>query len=96
MADERLPWNEHASAVGRSVTATESSATLLFEGTLLDVARALATWSAADLSRVRVSLPDRHAAPRSFDGYALVAVIERSEREALSRRIGFPLRGSQR
>ena len=94
MAEERLPWNEHASAVGRSASATEPSATLLFEGTLLDVARALATWSAADLSRVRVSLPDRHAPPRSLDGYALVAVIERSEREALSRRIRLPVSGN--
>lgn len=79
MEKDGIPWNERAAAVGRSAVGGDESATLLFEGTLLEVAASLSKWRKKDLHGVRISLPDRHVAPRSFQGEALIEVVERSK-----------------
>jgi len=88
-ANDDLPWKERATAVGRSGASEATEAMLLFEGTLLEVARSLACWSERDLRRVRLSMPDRQVAPRSFEREALVEVIARSKAVALRQRLGM-------
>lgn len=87
MQDDGIPWKEHATAVGRSEEGGDDSATLLFEGSLLQAAIRLSHWTRKDLRGVRVSLPDRHAAPRSFQGSALEELITRSK--VVARRVSF-------
>lgn len=70
-----MPWTETAIAVLRTSSGETS---ILYEGPLLDVALSLGRSKPPDLMQVRVSLPDRHAAPRTFDGAALLALIDLS------------------
>jgi hypothetical protein len=81
MAFGNVPWSEPATAISRSMGASEFSATVLFEGTLLQVALALSKRSRTDLKNVRVSLPERQAAPRTFEGDALYALLDRAALE---------------
>lgn len=90
MEDDQIPWKERAVAVGRSAVGGDESATLLFEGTLLEVAASLAKWRKKDLHGVRISLPDRPVAPRSFQGEALIEVIERSKIVKRRMRLDMP------
>ena len=75
MVDDTIPWAEHAVAVLRSQE-TVGDTSILFEGPLLQVVGSLLRARRRDVRHVRVSLPDRSVAPRSFDGAALLALMD--------------------
>jgi hypothetical protein len=75
MTDGAIPWTEHAVAVLRSQE-TVGDTSILFEGPLLQVVGSLLRARRRDVRHVRVSLPDRCVAPRSFDGAALLALMD--------------------
>ena len=64
-------WNENAVAVERRL----GEAVILGEGTLAALVAGLQNLTSSALSRVRVSMPDRHVPPFSFDGQELVELV---------------------
>lgn len=64
-------WNENAVAVERR----QGVFVIIGEGTLAALAAGLQTLTSGALSRVRVSMPDRHVPPFSFEGQGLVESI---------------------
>lgn len=64
-------WNENAVAV-RSI---QNDRIILCEGSLSQVVATLRTCTAAMREDVRVSLPDRRTAPRTFEGRGLEALL---------------------
>jgi len=73
-----FPWNENATLV-RTVGASQpddQSATILFEGPLLALAMKVRAMKPGDRRGLRLSLPDRHVRPRTFQDDALTALVD--------------------
>lgn len=64
-------WNEQAVAVERQY----GEAVIVCEGSLAAVVAALQAVKPGRFSGIRVSLPDRHAAPFSFEGASLQTLL---------------------
>ncbi len=64
-------WNEQAVAVERQ----HGEAVIICEGRLAAVVAALHTVKPGRFAGIRVSLPDRHAAPFSFEGSSLRSLL---------------------
>jgi hypothetical protein len=73
-----FPWKEQATLVRfLSVDKPHDQASeILFEGPLLAVAQRVRAMPARERRGLRLSLPDRHARPHSFQDDALTALIE--------------------
>lgn len=69
-------WNEHAVAVERQ----HGEAVIICEGPLAAVMATLQPVGPVRFSGIRVSLPDRRAAPSSFERKALRTLLEDPER----------------
>ena len=72
------PWKESATLV-RTAAAGQSddqSSTILFEGPLLALAKKVQAMSPVDRRGLRLSLPDRHVRPHTFQDDALMALVE--------------------
>lgn len=80
-----VPWSERANAVWQSMENGELKTELICEGSLLDVATTFFGWRPHDLAAIRVILPQRFKARRSFQGAALVAMVAASNVERLRR-----------
>jgi hypothetical protein len=71
LGGEMAVWKENAVAVERR----NGEMVIIGEGTLASLAAGLRTLKVTALNGVRVSLPDRQAAPFSFEGAGLVALL---------------------
>ena len=74
-----LPWKEQATLVRLPTAeqADDQSSTILFEGSLLALAVRVRNMKASERRGLRLSLPDRHVRPHSFQGEALADLIDR-------------------
>jgi len=73
-----FPWNENATLV-RTVGAgqpDDQSTAILFEGPLLALAMKVRAMKPGDRRGLRLSLPDRHVRPRTFQDDALTALVD--------------------
>lgn len=71
-------WKENAVAVERR----QGEAVIVCEGALADVVATLLAVKPGRLAGIRVSLPDRHAAPYSLQGEVLQDLLADPERPA--------------
>jgi hypothetical protein len=69
-------WKDTAVAVEQR----QGEAVIVCEGTLARVIATLKTVRPARLGGIRVSLPDRHTSPYSFDGWSLQALLDDAAR----------------
>ncbi|HXH15410.1 MAG TPA: hypothetical protein VNJ10_04700 [Sphingomonas sp.] len=73
-----FPWKENGTLV-RQISASASgdeSGEILFEGTLLAMVRKVRAIDRNDRKGLRISMPDRHVRPYSFQGEALSSLVE--------------------
>ena len=73
-----FPWKEQATLV-RLLNVDhpdDQTSAILFEGPLLAVARKVRAMPALERRGLRLSLPDRHVRPHTFQDEALTALIE--------------------
>lgn len=73
-----LPWKENATLVRMASAAQpdDQSCEILFEGPLLALAKRLRAMKPLERRGLRVSLPDRHVRPHTFQEDGLAALIE--------------------
>ena len=71
-------WNETAVAVERR----KGQMVLIGEGTLASLAAALCPLRPGVLSGIRVSMPDRHVPPFTFEGRGLTELLKDDRRPA--------------
>ena len=73
-----FPWKENATLVriGSVNQVGDQSSEILFEGTLLALAKKVHAMKPLDRRGLRLSLPDRHVRPHTFQDEALAALIE--------------------
>ncbi|RYF50402.1 MAG: hypothetical protein EOO38_05720 [Cytophagaceae bacterium] len=69
-------WNENAVAVERR----GDESVIIGEGTLAALVAGLKTLRASALNGVRVSMPDRHVPPFTFEGQGLVELLKDARR----------------
>lgn len=69
-------WNENAVAVERR----GDESVIIGEGTLAALVAGLQTLGASALKGVRVSMPDRHVSPFTFEGQGLVELLKDARR----------------
>ena len=69
-------WNENAVAVERR----GDESVIIGEGTLAALVAGLKTLRASALKGVRVSMPDRHVPPFTFEGQGLVELLKDARR----------------
>ncbi|SFN72310.1 hypothetical protein SAMN05428984_0392 [Sphingomonas sp. OK281] len=79
-----LPWKEQATLVRMPTAdqADDQSSTILFEGSLFALAVRLRDMKASERRGLRLSLPDRHVRPHSFQGETLADLIDRIPKAA--------------
>lgn len=73
-----FPWKENATLV-RTAAAGQSddqASEILFEGTLLALAKKVQVMKQPDRRGLRLSLPDRHVRPHTFQDDALAALVD--------------------
>lgn len=73
-----FPWKENATLVRTGVAgqSDDQSSEILFEGPLLSLAMRIKAMKAVDRRGLRLSLPDRHVRPHTFQDDALAALID--------------------
>ncbi len=73
-----FPWNEQATLVrlSRADRAVDEASVILLEGPLLALAKKVRAMKAVERQGLRMSLPDRHVRPHTFQDEALTALIE--------------------
>ncbi len=74
----KFPWKEQATLV--RIVGTDrpdnQAGEILFEGPLLELARKVRAMPAIQRRGLRMSLPDRHVRPHTFQDESLAALIE--------------------
>lgn len=75
---KKLPWNEQATLIRLSATdgIGDHGFEILFEGPLLQLAKRVRAMPALERRGLKISLPDRHVRPHTFQNEALTALIE--------------------
>lgn len=73
-----FPWKEQATLVRllNVNRADDQTGDILFEGPLLALARTVREMPAVERRGLRISLPDRHVRPHTFQDDSLSALIE--------------------
>jgi len=73
-----FPWKENATLVRTAAAgrADDQSSEILFEGPLLAVAKKVQAIKPLDRRGLRLSLPDRHVRPHTFQDDALTALVD--------------------
>ena len=73
-----FPWKENATLVRTAAAGQlgDQSSELLFEGPLLALAIRVKAMKSVDRRGLRLSLPDRHVRPHTFQDDALAALID--------------------
>lgn len=73
-----FPWKEQATLVRllNVNRADDQTGDILFEGPLLALARRVREMPAVERRGLRISLPDRHVRPHTFQDDSLSALIE--------------------
>jgi hypothetical protein len=73
-----FPWKENATLVRTAAEgkADDQSSEILFEGPLLELAKRVQSMKPLDRRGLRLSLPDRHVRPHTFQDDALSALVE--------------------
>ena len=76
MAD--FPWKENATLVRMAAAGQtdDQSTELLLEGSLLSLAKKVQAMKPFDRRGLRLSLPDRHVRPHTFQDDALAALVD--------------------
>lgn len=72
------PWNEHATLVRfrKGDNTDDQASEILSEGSLLSLAKKVRSMKAIERRGLRMSLPDRHVRPHTFQDESLLALIE--------------------
>lgn len=73
-----FPWTENATLVriASAGRADDQSSEILFEGPLLAVAKKVRAMKPLDRRGLRLSLPDRHVRPHTFQDDTLTALVD--------------------
>ena len=73
-----FPWQENATLVRMAAAGQtdDQSTELLFEGSLLALAKKVQAMKQPDRRGLRLSLPDRHVRPHTFQDEALSALVD--------------------
>ena len=73
-----FPWEEHATLVRMAAAGQtdDQSTEILFEGSLLALAKKVQSMNQADRRGLRLSLPDRHVRPHTFQDDAWAALVD--------------------
>ena len=73
-----FPWTERATLVRilKSDTADQRAKEVLFEGSLLDLVKRIRSMRATERHGLRLTLPDGHARPHTFQAESLSALVE--------------------
>ena len=74
MVEGMIPWAAEATVVKMPLHAG-GDPELVFEGTLADAVAYLRQPNRAEIIRYRVSLPNRHEQPRSYQGLTLLELL---------------------
>jgi hypothetical protein len=74
----KFPWNERATLVRltKADRAEDEAHVILLEGPLLALAKKVRAMKVVERRGLRMSLPDRHVRPHTFQDEALTALIE--------------------
>jgi len=72
------PWKEQATLVRfiKTESADDQAGEILSEGSLLSLAKKVRSMKAIERRGLRMSLPDRHVRPHTFQDGSLLALIE--------------------
>lgn len=73
-----FPWKENATLVRMAAAGQpdDQSSEILFEGSLITLAKKVKAMKPIDRRGLRLSLPDRHVRPHTFQDDALAALVE--------------------
>ncbi len=73
-----FPWKENATLVRTPASgqADDQSSEILFEGPLLELAKRVQSMKPVDRRGLRLSLPDRHVRPHTFQDGALSVLVD--------------------
>lgn len=73
-----FPWKENATLVRTAAAGwgDDQSSEILFEGPLLALAKKVQAMKPIDRRGLRLSLPDRHVRPHTFQDDALAALVD--------------------